>query len=135
MWDTLSSYGGVIISAFIVFTSIIFIPEIRKSKKYWIGAIILISFQLAFDFYKINRDNNKENLTNGLLQNSNHKSDSLLGIITTMVADRKKDSIGDVDFRKDLEKKFNIIRDSITNKAVIKNITTNVKEVGTLNIY
>ena len=59
-WDIIKDYMNSLIASFLLFVSIMFIPEVRKSKKYRIPIIVLMLLLAWLGIDKLNRDRRKE---------------------------------------------------------------------------
>lgn len=108
--DGMNSFLGVLV----MFLGLVFIPEIRRKRKYWVSTAIiaLIMFFLGVD--KIGRDSSKEGEAANTINSLNKNVENLTKA-------RSIDSLIFSEFEKKLEKKFDIVRDSLTNEPKIYN--------------
>ncbi|MBS1737903.1 MAG: hypothetical protein JSS98_15070 [Bacteroidetes bacterium] len=114
-WDTTKDYMNSFIGAVILFLGLIFIPEIRKRKKYWITILVLIVLLFLLGIDKINRDKRKD-LSN---QQSDNKYKGSVDSLNTKI-EVLSDSLNSfLEFQHNLEKDKNITRDPSTNQPKI----------------
>lgn len=128
-WDTIKDNMNSFIGAFLMLLGLIFIPEIRKSKKYRVIIVILILLLCWLGYDKISRDDKLRN-------NNDAKIDSLNRNVKDILTKAERDSTLnanrdelDKEFQEKLLKDFKIFRDSANNKPIlVDKYTTNIEK-------
>lgn len=125
-WDTIKDHMNSFIGAFFLALSIFFIPEIKKSKKYWIPISVLIIFLVWLGIDKVNRDKHDKNENDKKLEALSKTLNNIQAAKTTDSINTVKNDIKDAVFQERLFKEFKIMRDSVNNRPVQKNYNTTI---------
>ena len=133
-WDAIKDYATSFIGTIVLILSLIFIPEIRRSKKMWMPVIGLVIIQFLLGLDKVYRDNKRDTEYYGNINSLTKNSDILKRNADTLKKVIANNSFQTNQFLKRLDSSFHITRDPTSNQPVKTVFNTYIGEARDVSI-
>jgi hypothetical protein len=133
MWDLIKDYTNAFLGAIALLLSLIFIPEIRNSKKniFFVLLVCIMSTFLGLD--KLKRDNCKDVRNQTRTLKDSETIQNINSTLSFMSANYKRDTVAFADFKKEMMTKFHI-KDENNSPVKIDNYNTYIDKAGPVHI-